>query len=232
MSELDDKGNAVPSADAAEGAHRAASLDTVERLGSWRTNAKYRIGETQRLTGVSRDSIKRWLQDYPDYILDLKPPWKDGMGRPWTNLTRLSFLEFVEILIAGKIKAGRYRDYRQVRQFHDSLAVESGTQFPFAHRILLDYKEKLHEQAVKTLEQMEYEDEFVSRWCPHGKDGALALDPRRAGGQPAIKGRRLRVVDISDYFASGESIEALARDFDLTPLQVESALRYALQKAP
>ncbi len=209
----------------------AAMLDTVERLGSWRTNAKYRIGEANRLTGVSSDSIKRWLHDYPDHISDLKPPWKDGMGRPWTNLTRLSFLEFVEILIAGKIKAGQYRDYRQVRQFHDSLAAEWGTQFPFAHQNLLAYKERLPEQAVKTLEQMEYEDGFVSRWCPFGKDGALALDPKRAGGQPAIKGRRVRVVDISDFFVGGESIEALARDFDLTPFQVESALRYALQKA-
>ena len=199
MSEVDDKGNAVPSADAAEGAHRAASLDTVERLGSWRTNAKYRIGETQRLTGVSRDSIKRWLQDYPGYILDLKPPWKDGMGRPWTNLTRLSFLEFVEILIAGKIKAGRYRDYRQVRQFHDSLAVESGTQFPFAHRILLDYKEKLHEQAVKTLEQMgiDYEvrvmsahrtPERVAEYAQQARDRGIQVLIAAAGGSAALGG--------------------------------------------
>ena len=207
-------------------------LDTVERLGSWRTNAKYRIGEAHRLTGVSSDSIKRWLQDYPDQILDLKPPWKDGMGMPWSNLTRLSFLEFVEVLIAGKIKAGRYRDYRQVRQFHDSLAAEWRTQFPFAHQNLLAYRDQLPEQAVKALEQMEYEDGFVSLWCPFGKDGALALDPRRAGGQPAIKGRRVRVVDISDFFAGGESIEALASDFELTPFEVESALRYALQKVP
>ena len=229
MSELDDKGNAVPSADAAEGAPKAASLDTVERLGSWRTQGAYEIGMAHRLTGVSADSIKRWLQDYPADILELKPPWRDGMGRPWTKLTRLSFLEFVEVLVAGKIRTGQNGSYRQVREFHDSLSAEWGTDFPFAHEKLLAYERELPEQAVKTLGQFDYEGSFVSRWCPLGKDGGLALDPKRAGGQPAIKGRRLRVVDISDYFVGGESVKALAADFDVKPADVEDALRFALK---
>ena len=44
---------AAPSPAEGEGAHEAAMLDTVERLGPWRTNAKYRIGVAHRLTGVS-----------------------------------------------------------------------------------------------------------------------------------------------------------------------------------
>ena len=232
MNAHDDNETATPSLNAGEDTGEAALLDTVERLGSWRTNPKYRIGEAHRLTQVSTDSIRRWLQGYPSYLLDLKPPWKEGMGSPWTNLTRLSFLEFVEVLIAGKIRAGRGGDYRQVRELHDSLAAEWGTQFPFAHENLLAHNGQLPDQAVKTLGQLDYEDGFASRWCPLGKDGALALDPKRAGGQPTLKGRRLRVVDIRDYFVGGESVEALARDFELTPLEVESALRYALQIAP
>ena len=202
-------------------------LDTVERLGSWRTNAKYRIGESHRLTGVSTDFIKRWLEDYPNYILDLKPPWKYGMGKPWSNLTRLSFLELVEILVAGKIRAAQGTSYQEVRQYHDTMADQWGTQFPFAYRDLLTQKERLPESAVEVLEQLDYEDGFASRWCPLGKDGALALDPKRAGGQAAIKGRRLRVLDIKEYFAGGESVKSLASDFDLDPLEVEAALRYA-----
>ena len=206
-------------------------LDTLERLGRWRTQGVYNIGVAHRLTGVSADSIRRWLQDYPSDVLELKPPWQDGMGRPWTNLTRLSFLEFVEVLVAGKIRAGRGVSYQQVREYHDNLAAEWGTQFPFAHENLLAHKGQLPDAAAKTLGQLDYEDSFASRWLPLGKDGSLALDPRRAGGQPAIKDRRLRVVDISDYFAGGESVEALARDFDISTHDVEAALRYALQIA-
>ena len=206
-------------------------VDTIESLGRWRTNAKYRIGEAHRLTGVSTASIKSWLQGYPNDILELKPPWKDGMGKPWTTLNRLSFLELVEVLVASKIRAGRGNDYVTVREFHDSLVGEWGTQFPFANENLLTHKEQLPDQAVKTLGQLDYEDGFASRWCPFGKDGALALDPRRAGGQPAIKDRRVRVVDIRDYFMGGESVEALADDFDIATRDVEAALRYAFQIA-
>ena len=231
MNALDNDRIVMPSPTTGEGSSKAAMMDTVERLGSWRTNAKYRIGEAHRLTGVSTDAIRRWLQGYPAYTLDLKPPWENGMGRPWTNLTRLSFLEFIEVLIAGKIRAGRGSDYSKVRQFHDNLAAEWGTNFPFAHENLLAQKGILPGPAVETLGQMDYEDSFVSLWCPLGKDGALALDPKRAGGQPTIKGRRVRVVDISDYFVGGESVEALADDFDITARDVEAALRYALQIA-
>ncbi len=203
--------------------------DTIEDLGLWRTQGAYDIGETHQLTGVSVNAIKKWLQGYSCYIADLKPPWKDGMGRPWTNRTRLSFLELVEILIAGKIRAGQGRGYREVREYHDHLAAEWGTQFPFAHQNLLTHKERLPAPAVKTLGQLDYENEFASRWCPLGKDGAVALDPQRAGGQPTIKGRRLRVVDITDYFAGGESVNSLARDFQLDNMDVEGALRFVIK---
>ena len=203
-------------------------LDTVENLGDWRTNGKYRIGVAQRLTGVSGGGIKRWLQDYPAHIAELKPPWVDGMGAKFDHLTKLSFLELLEVLIAGKIRAGNRGGYREVREYHDAIAAEWGTQFAFAHQNFLAHKGRLPEAAVKILGQMDYDDGFVSRWCPMGKDGALALDPQRAGGQPAIKGRRLRVVDIKDSFMAGESVNFLADDFDLKPQDVEAALRYAL----
>ena len=205
--------------------------DTVERLGLWRTQGAYGIGEAHRLTGVPPNSIKRWLQDYPANIADLKPPWQDGMGPKFTNLTCLSFLELVEILIAGKIRAAQKTAYREVREYHDALAAQWDTQFSFAHTNLLTHKERLPEPVGKVLAQLDYEDGFASRWCPMGKDGPLALDPKRAGGQPAIKNRRLRVEALRGYFAAGESLETLASDFDLAPWEVEAALRYAFLTA-
>ena len=203
--------------------------DTIEGLGRWRTQGMYDISAASRLTGVSANSIKKWLQGYPSSVSDLKPAWKDLSGNLRTEHNRLSFLEFVEVLLAGRIRAGKGGGYREVREFHENLVAEWGTEFSFSHQNLLRYKGTLPTAAVDILEQLEYEDGFASRWLPFGKDGSLALDPRRAGGQPAIKGRRLRVVDISDYFAGGDSIEGLARDFDIEPVDVEAALRFALR---
>ena len=54
MNALDNDWIVMPSPQTGEGSSKAAMMDTVERLGSWRTNAKYRIGEAHRLTGVSK----------------------------------------------------------------------------------------------------------------------------------------------------------------------------------
>ena len=205
--------------------------DTIEELGRWRTQGLYDVSVASRLTGVSSSSIQRWLEEYPAHIAELKPDWKDLSGHVHTQRNRLSFLEMVEVLMAGKIRASQGGSYGKVRKYRDGLAEEWGTQFPFAHCNLLTHTAQLPPLAVKVLELIDYEDGFASRWCPFGKDGALALDPRRAGGQPAIKGRRLRVLDISDYFAGGDSIESLARNFYLEPMDVEAALRFALRIA-
>ena len=206
-------------------------LDTVERLGSWRTNGRYTISRAHGLTGVSEAAVKDWLHGYPSLVTDLKSDWEDMTGRLHTQRNLLSFLELVEVLMAGKIRRGRRKSYQDVREFHDALTDEWGTQFPFAHKNLLAHKGRLPEHAAQVLEQMDYEDGFVSRWCPMGKDQPIALDPRRGSGAPTIKGRRLRVEAIRGYFAAGESLEALASDFDLEPLEVEAALRYAFLTA-
>jgi uncharacterized protein (DUF433 family) len=202
-------------------------LDTIERLGGWRTDAAYEIGEAHRLTGVSAASIKRWLRDYPSYIAELKPPCEQWLAPLFPNPLVLSFLELVEVLLAGKIRAGQRATYREVRKYHDAIAAEWGTQFPFAHENLLANQESLPAPAAKVLGQLDYEDGFASRWCPLGKDEPIAVDPQRGSGAPTIKGRRLRVEDIRGLFKAGEPISRIANDFDLETDQVEAALRYA-----
>ena len=225
------KGQSQPSLPAGEGAGEAAMLDTVERLGSWRTNGKYTVRRTHNLTGVSQPSIKDWLRNYPDSVAALKPPWEDMSGRVRHQESRLSFLELVDILVAGKFRAASGKSYKKVREYHDDLVPELGTQFPFAHQDMLTRKDQLPASVADVLEQLDYEECFASRWCPLGKEQPIAVDPRRGSGAPTIKGRRLRVEDIRGYFVAGESIEFLSSDFDLEPIEVETVLRYAFLTA-
>ena len=202
-------------------------LDTTEGLGRWRTQGIYDIAVARRLTGVSANSIKRWLEEYPAHVAELKPDWNDLSGQIHTQHNRLSFLEMVEVLIAGKIRASQGGSYWKVRKYHDGLAAEWGTQFPFAHQNLAAYNEELPIPAVKALEQLDYEDGFASRWYPLGKDAPLVSEPRISGGAPTIRGRRVRVLDIRELFEAGESVQKVADAFDLEDLEVETALRYA-----
>ena len=227
MNAPDGNGIATPSSGTGEGAGEANMLDTLERLDVSLIDPSYGIKDAQGITGVSAAAIRRWLSGYPAIVQETKAKWINHNDR-WTDPLLVSFLELIEILVAGKLKAATGKSFAGVRRYNAVLSSEWEATFPFAHQNMLNRKDALPQPVVKTLDQMDYEDGYVSRWCPFGKDGALALDPKRAGGQPAIKGRRLRVVDITGQFKAGYTIKWIADDFDLRPNDVEQALRYAL----
>ena len=202
-------------------------LDTLERLDACLISPSYGIKEAQGITRVSAAAIRRWLSGYPASVQEIKAQWINH-NDPWPDPLRVSFMELVEILVAVKFKAATGKTFAGVRKHNTVLSSEWEAPFPFAHRNMLKQQDAFPEPVVKTLEQMDYENSYVSRWLPFGKDGALALDPYRAGGQPAIKGRRLRVLDLKGYFVGGDSVDFLARDFELDREVVEAALRFAL----
>ena len=230
MKAPDDNRPETPSPNPGEGAPEAAMLDTVERLDVCLIDPSYGIKDAQGITGVSATAIRRWLSSYPSSVREIKARWINHNDR-WPDPLLVSFLELIEILVAGKLKAATGKSFAGVRKYNAALSSEWNTPFPFAHQNMLKGSNALPEPVLKTLHQMDYENDYASLWYPFGKDGALALDPRRAGGQPAIKGRRLRVLDIKGYFAGGDSVTAIAEDFDLDTLQVEAALRFALLTA-
>ena len=59
----------------------------------------------------------------------------------------------------------------------------------------------------------------------------VSIDPRRAFGRPTIIDRGLTVEVIADRFKAGDSIDLLAKDYDLSKDQVEVALRWGLHGA-
>jgi len=205
-------------------------LDAVERLDICLIDPSYGIKETQGITGVSAAAIRRWLSGYPVDIREMKAQWINHNDRSPDPL-RVSFLELIEILVAGKFRAATGKSFAAVQKHNAALSSEWEAPFPFAHRNMLKQQDGLPERVVKALEQMDYENGYVSRWLPFGKDGALALDPYRASGQPALKGRRLRVLDIKGCFVGGDSVSRIADDFELDCFQIEAALRFALLAA-
>ena len=227
MNAPEDNRNAVPSSTTGEGRGEVDMLDTVERLDICLIDPSYGIKETQGITGVSAAAIRRWLSGYPAGVQEIKAQWINHNDRSPDPL-RVSFLELIEILVAGKFRASTGKSFAAVQKHNAALSSEWEAPFPFAHRNTLKQQDGLSERVAKTLEQMDYENGYVSRWLPFGKDGALALDPYRASGQPALKGRRLRVLDIKGHFIAGDSIKSVAEGFEIDPLTVEAAVRFAL----
>lgn len=54
----------------------------------------------------------------------------------------------------------------------------------------------------------------------------VSIDPRRAFGRPTIAGRSLKVDVVVDLLRSGETVETVAREYELEPSVVEAVERW------
>ena len=89
---------------------------------------------------------------------------------------------------------------------------------------------------VGSLERIEYNARGKAvRLFPllrrRGAPKSIVIDPRCAFGRPVIAGTAVPVADVRSRFDAGDSVEVLARDFDLRADLIEDALRATPQAA-
>ena len=59
----------------------------------------------------------------------------------------------------------------------------------------------------------------------------ITFNPNQCGGRPCIRGMRIRVKDVLDMLAAGETTEAILTDFpDLEPEDIRASLEYAARQ--
>ena len=59
----------------------------------------------------------------------------------------------------------------------------------------------------------------------------ITLDPDQCGGRPCIRGMRIRVVDVLDLLAAGQSHAEILDDYpDLEREDITAALQYARRR--
>jgi uncharacterized protein (DUF433 family) len=59
----------------------------------------------------------------------------------------------------------------------------------------------------------------------------IAIDPRRAFGQPTVAGSSVKIEIIIDRIRAGESVSALSADYNLSRDIIEGVLRWGLDAA-
>ena len=59
----------------------------------------------------------------------------------------------------------------------------------------------------------------------------ISIDPGKRGGKPCIRGLRITVYDVLEYFVSGMSEEDILKDFhDLTREDIRACLSFATDR--
>lgn len=90
---------------------------------------------------------------------------------------------------------------------------------------------KLFEDHLRRVEWDEWQ--FPVRLYPYvqgaarAADRPIAIDPRVAFGRPVIQRAGISTQAIADRIDAGESVQALADDYDLSPEEIEQAVLYS-----
>lgn len=217
----------------------------------------YTVPEASRLTGVSKERIRRWLRGYRSQLRgkDYPPFWRSQLP-PIENKIALGFLDLIEIkFVDAFLNAGvTWAVIHKVRE--KANALYSDTDHPFCtkqfvtdgRQIFRDLHDETGEdclveiatnQAVfaeitkQFLKELEFrEGTILERWWPLGRDRNIVVDPRKNFGQPTVVTEGIPTETLARSFkANGSSFEEVARWYEISPKSVKEAVEYELSLA-
>ena len=169
----------------------------------------YSIAEAAALGGVPESTLRAWVVGRPFPARTGRRWSQPVIRRPKSDPRFLSFTNLVEVhvLAAMRRKHAVSLDAirKAVRYLHDALEVE--------------YDER--GRAVRLFPVLRRAD------APR----TIVIDPRCAFGRPIVVGTAMPAADVRSRFDAGDSIDELARDYDVTPAWIEDALRATPQAA-
>jgi uncharacterized protein (DUF433 family) len=215
----------------------------------------YSFAEASTLAGVATSTLRSWLIGRP-FRARGGPRWSQAVIRlPKGERRFLSFTNLVEVHVLASMRRKHALQLaairKAVRYVHDALNVEhplATEQFKtngldlFVERlgkiINVTREGQLGMKAVLagSLARIEYDERGravrlfpLLRRVDAPKN--IVIDPRRAFGRPVIVGTAVPAADVRARFDAGDSVDELARDFDLAPALIEDALRATPQAA-
>ena len=217
----------------------------------------YTIAEASRLTGISKDRIRRWLRGYHSELRGKNyPPLWESQLPSVENKVALGFLDLIEVKFVNSfLNAGvSWPVIHKAREKAKSIYAE--TDHPFCtkqfvtdgRQIFRDLHAETGENCLEEiatdqrvfteiikpfLKELEFRDGTVlERWWPLGKDRHIVIDPRKNFGQPTIVTEGIPTQNLArSYKANGSSLEEVATWYEISPDSVRQAVEYELSLA-
>ena len=213
----------------------------------------YSVGEASKLTGVSRQNIRRWLYGY-HYTKGgtrlFQAPVLNHDYAPYENIHALSFLDLMEIRFVDqfRIYGVSLQTIRIAAQRAAGLVQHS---HPFATKKFFTDKTTILAQLVADpnepelidLAKRQYEihdvvlpflyegidfSEFdiAERWWPRGRRFEIVVDPHRSFGKPIVDGPGIPTEILADAYRVYGSVERVAEWYEIQPQDVRAAVEF------
>ncbi|MYB76093.1 MAG: DUF433 domain-containing protein [Chloroflexi bacterium] len=223
-------------------------VPTQERVfKDWRTLPAYTVNDAAKLAGTTAPTVRRWLLGN-----EIAPVFGKQSGSA-DQPVEISFLMLTEIVVAVKFRRSKIK-LDTIRQAHQFACEFFKVEHPFAfkefevlgghvmHEFSIQNGGPALYRAVDTagmqpalpmpvlqrVHQLDFANEktYAARWFLLGREIPVVVDPRFAAGRPSIAGSGIRAKTIlTRFFSVGESISALAEDFELDTDVVELIIR-------
>ncbi len=211
----------------------------------------YDVAEAARLTGVSRQRIRRWLCGYR-YTYQDEKRWSTPLWRPqlpaFDGKLALGFRDLTEIRVvdalvtAGLSPRTVRRAICHAREYIDDERPLSTAKFRTDGRTifleiadetkepalfdLLKRQYGLHRVLAPSFKDLEFDENVAVRWWPLSRQRQVVIDPARSFGQPIVAGGGVPTAALADAVDTEGSVAAAARLFEVSPDAVRDALRF------
>lgn len=210
--------------------------------------AIYSYPDVDRLVGLHAGTARRWLEGYArggrfyDPVLRAEPTGTDAVT--WGEMVEARFLaEFRSrdvpvqrlrpAIIRLRSEFGRYplahaRPFLDVggRELVRVVQEQVGLERSLQLVVIRNGQLVLAESAERFSSAVEYDGDIAGRLTPEVRTPDVSMDPRRSFGQPSV--RNVRTESLAEDFRAGTTREDLADLYDLSPAQVDEAIRFEL----
>jgi uncharacterized protein (DUF433 family) len=213
----------------------------------------YNIAEAAKLSGLQPGRVRAWfrpgetnLSSRPVFLSDYPSVGDDRA---------ISFLDLIEVCIAGKLRAADPPvSLQHIRKVHRKLSNDTGQKHPFCTREIYHSRGKIftrplnepgtdaiidplsNQQYINAiilpfLQRIEYDEitDLARLW--HIADG-IVVDPARCFGKPIVEevGIATRIL-ASAYEANGRNSRRVANWYEIDPDHVEKAVKFERELA-
>ena len=223
---------------------------TENRLTHWDDIASYTMAEAARYVRIPSQTLRAWVAGQSYGEQSVRSPFHPLLQAAEYNPTRLSFNNLIEaytlraLRTKHAISIGAAREAMDVAQAHfkiDRLFLRTKELRTMAGELFLKtYSELIHLNRSGQLAMEKILRDFLGRieldessnlprrFFPLLSDTnkIIAIDPHIAFGRPFIAGKGITTIAIIDRLNANEDEDEIAKDYDLSPEQMEQAIIY------
>jgi len=213
----------------------------------------YPVTDAARYLRIPLMTLRSWLKGRSYVTKNGQQAFEPLIQRPDPTLPQLSFTNLVEAHVLRIIRETHQVKLDKVRKALDYMSQQFDTAHPLVMKrfqtdgvdLFVDQMDRLvnvsrsgqlamRETLKHLLTRVEWNaDGLASRFFPvvellpePGTDKIIFLDPSIRFGKPVIAGKGVPTAAIASLYEAGDDIEAIADEFDCTPDQVKTAIRF------